>query len=167
MHCLSWTESKTESAQRKAQKLVPNYYVMIIHMIRIVLKFKQMAEEMLLQSKTMSERPGNCKGALDCCIGMSDLHNLPFKVSVLLLGFVGMVTPPWHGHIISLSCSWHFTLVLCGQTAIPPMVLIHWKLLSACLEKGLVQNQHTTFFSHPKPQLGVFNQLLSQNVYFL
>jgi len=34
---------------------------MITHMIRIVLKFKQMAH---LQSEAMSERPDNCKGAL-------------------------------------------------------------------------------------------------------
>jgi len=37
---------------------------MITHAIRIVLKFKQMAKEMHLQSEAMSERPDNCKGAL-------------------------------------------------------------------------------------------------------
>jgi len=41
------------------------------------------------------------------------------------------------------------------------------EIISACSEKGLVQNQYTNLFSHPKPELGVFNKLSSQNVYFL
>ena len=36
--------------------------MIIIHIL--FLNFKQMAEEMCLQSETISKRPDNCKGAL-------------------------------------------------------------------------------------------------------
>jgi len=39
--------------------------------------------------------------------------------------------------------------------------------VSTCSEKGLVQNELANLFSHPKPQLRVFNQVSSQNAYFL
>ena len=44
------------------------------------------------------------------------------------------------------------------------------EIISACSEKGIVQNQYANLFSHPKPELRVLfklNQLWSQNVYFL
>ena len=53
------------ATQKMCEAVVPNYKrVMITHVIRIVLKFKQMLKETCLESEIMSGRPSNCKGAL-------------------------------------------------------------------------------------------------------